>query len=371
MMTQLDDTYEPKVTRGRHRLSLLARAMPVILLSCGASPAPPVPVAAPPVVPPLREAPAGEVWLTPDRVAALTLVHPRLLGGAAVQARVATDDARAEQAHAAQSGVVRSIEVEAGREVQPGAVLLTIDVDVALARNTDVQYAIAKVIAASHQARRLQELIGELPATDLEAAVAEQAQAAAALVAARHGVRTGTRVVQVLAPRARAVVRVEVQPGQPVIGTDVDPNLPTDLVQLADLDHVVLLADDAPAGITTGTAAIFHIEALPGVVFLGTVSVAQWPPRLRCPLDNLDHRLKPGMTGTMALPSVPTHALGVPRTALLPGAAVLVRGGDAPGGRVRLVKTPVELSASANDALVAVTGLPSEAEVVADVAALP
>ena len=120
----------------RRRLSLPACAIPVALFGCGASPAPGVPIAAPPVDPAPRNAPAGEVWLTPDSVAALTFVHPRPWPGAKVRARVATDDARMEQAHAEQSGVVRSIAVEAGREGEPGAVLLPLDVDVASARNT-------------------------------------------------------------------------------------------------------------------------------------------------------------------------------------------------------------------------------------------
>jgi len=216
-----------------------------------------------------------------------------------VLARVAIDDARAYRVHATQSGVVRSIQVEAGREVERGATLLALDVDVASARSTALQRATGDVIAAAHNLHRALELRGELTVRDIDERDAEYAGAAAALVALRHRMRTGTSVVQVLASHAGMVVHVEVKPGQPVVGTDVEADFPMDLMQVANIDRVILLSDDAPAGTIPGAAASFRAESVPGHAFSCEVAVAQFAPRLRCSVDNVDHVLKPGMVGTL------------------------------------------------------------------------
>lgn len=347
----------------------------VALLACGGvAPAPAPVVAAPtsPPPPPLA-APDGELWLSPARAAALTLVHPRALGFTTVKARVAMDEARATHVVAPRSGVVRSVAVQPGQDVRSGALLLTIDADVVARPSSDVRYAQATAIAAAHNLLRTRDLhaLGEITTADLEASEQERDKAFAALVAVRHAARSATKPVEVRAPADGVVAHLEVQPGRPVVGVDDVAQLPSEVAVLADPTHVTVVADDVPPGVRDGATVGFRTEDHPELVFMTKARVADTRPRLRCDVEDFQRRLPPGTTGLARIEGVAPEGLAVPRAALLAAGSVLVRHGDTPDGQVRLVVTQVGLASDFPGADVLVTGLALDAEIVADAAKLP
>jgi biotin carboxyl carrier protein len=146
-----------------------------------------------------------------------------------------------------------------------------------------------------------------------------------------------------------------------------------DLVVISDLGLVIIAADNMPLGIAGGARARFTLPSRPDTAFeLTLAGMSPDVPHLRGAMQNPDHALQPGDTGTLAITKRDAPGFVVARTALLPGGhAVLVRRDDAPDGRARFVETPVTVSFDAGGPALAVEGLSEGDSVVTDASALP
>jgi biotin carboxyl carrier protein len=146
-----------------------------------------------------------------------------------------------------------------------------------------------------------------------------------------------------------------------------------DLVVVSDLDRVIVAADNMPLGIAGGAHASFAIPSPANRSYeLVLAGISPDVPHLRGALQNADHTLQPGDTGTLSIVKRDAPGFVVPRTALLPGGhAVLVRRGNAPDGRARFVETPVTVGFDAGGPVLAVEGLGKTDSVVVDAGAVP
>ena len=313
-------------------------------------------------------APATEVWLTPEQVAAAKLVVEPIelepVGGLVVTSgHVTFDDLRVAHVLSPVTGRVVKIEAHLGQRVKKGDTLALIDSpDVATALS-DVSKAEAEFGAAEKEANRQEELF-DLHAgaqRDLESAQANYGRAKAELDRAREKTRIlrgspsegSDQTYTLRAPIDGEVIARNVNPGAEVEG-QYSGGTALELFTVGDLDSVWVMGDvhEMDLGrVKAGTACLVTVVSYPGRVFRGR---ADWlsdmldpvthTAKVRCQIANPDRALKPGMFATVTLPVARQCTLAIPRGALLrlgDRTMVFVELGKTRDGRLRFERRPV------------------------------
>ncbi len=281
----------------------------------------------------------------------------------AAAGRVAFDDARVEHVLSPVAGEVRQALAGLGDRVRPGsalAVLASPEVGNAAA---DLAKAEADQVQASADRARQRKLsdLGAATRRDLESAEDAAQHAQAELARARERMTLLRRadldaVSQQLTLRsaiAGEVVARSASPGSQVQGV-YSGGTPTELFTIGDIDRVWVLADVTEADLTRvreGANAEVRVAAWPGRVFSGRVDLVSGvldpslrTGRVRIPLDNGDHALRPEMLAQVTITAPPRRALVIPGEAVtvLDGQAfALVAGNEDAEGRLRFVRRRV------------------------------
>jgi len=154
-------------------------------------------------------------------------------------------------------------------------------------------------------------------------------------------------------------------------GSAVEPG--ARLLRIASLDRVWIEAEVYESDVAIaapGVAAELDVAALPGRTFAGRVATvlpalsdAARTLRVRIPLDNADHALRPGMWASVRLRGETHEALVIPDSAVLHAGERSVVFVDLSGGRYRPRR--VELGASGEGQVEVLRGLEAGERVVA------
>ncbi|MBL8956874.1 MAG: efflux RND transporter periplasmic adaptor subunit, partial [Myxococcaceae bacterium] len=160
--------------------------------------------------------------------------------------RVDFDEKRTANVGSPLSGRVESVEVRLGDPVKQGDRLFSVRSGAFADLEREVDGAKADLVVKERVAQRTRELVSLRAAAEKELQAAEAEVAAASLavkaaVAKRQSLKVGAggnNLFWVTAPRAGAVVDVDVYAGQ-----EVTPDRDKSLVRISDLDEVLVIAD--------------------------------------------------------------------------------------------------------------------------------
>jgi cobalt-zinc-cadmium efflux system membrane fusion protein len=284
----------------------------------------------------------------------------------AAAGRVAFEDERLEHVLSPVAGEVRRTLAGLGDRIRPGSPLVVIASPEVGSAAADLAKAEADDVQAKADLVRQQKLSGLGAATrrDLEAAEDAARRASAERARARERMALLRRAdldaqdqeLTLRSAIAGEVVARSVSPGVQVQGSS-SGGTPTELFTIGDIDQVWILADvpeaDLPR-VRKGAAAEVRVAAWPGRAFHGTVDLvggaldpALRTARVRIPLDNPDHALRPEMLAQVAIAAQPRRALVAPAEALttLDGQSFALVGGDEGGdGRLRFQRRRVRAS---------------------------
>jgi cobalt-zinc-cadmium efflux system membrane fusion protein len=319
---------------------------------------------------PSAEAPAGEVWLTPQQVKDAHLemetVEDRPVGGIVRAAgRVTFDDLRVGHVFSPVTGRITKILVQPGDRVkkgQPLCVLQSPDLGSAV---SDMAKAQASLMAAEKDWRRQKELyeVHAAAQRDYENAQStymnakaemERAQRKARLLS-KAGLDTVTQEYMLPSPIEGEVIARLANPGLEVQG-QYTGGATIELFTIGELDRVWVVADvfemDLPH-IKKGAEVTVSVLAYPEDRFKGTVewiSGALDPvsrtAKIRCSVANPDSKLRPEMFGTSVIAVNAAVKLAIRRSALLlmgEQPVVFAQVGTAPGGQLRFERRPVAI----------------------------
>ena len=249
------------------------------------------------------------------------------------------------------SGEILELYVDSGDEVEPGALLASVDPrDVENAHDqavADLEVADARLKIAQAQLSRSQELLESevITAQEYEQRQLEHANAQAALVRAQTNLELAElrlTDVTIRAPMAGTILEKRVEDGQVIQSATGNVSGGTTLFVMANLDdmRVRTLVDETDMGpLTPGMVATVSVEAFPDRTFRGQVekvepqavvqqNVTMFPVIVL--LDNRAGLLKPGMNADVEVLvderpgalTVPNNAVVDPRE-LAPAAEVL------------------------------------------------
>lgn len=249
------------------------------------------------------------------------------------------------------SGEILELYVDSGDEVEPGALLATVDPrDVENAHDqavADLEVAEARLTIAQAQLSRSRELLDSevITAQEYEQRQLEHANAQAALVRAQTNLELAElrlTDVTIRAPMAGTILEKRVEDGQVIQSATGNVSGGTTLFVMANLDdmRVRTLVDETDMGpLTPGMVATVSVEAFPDRTFRGQVekvepqavvqqNVTMFPVIVL--LDNRAGLLKPGMNADVEVLvderpgalTVPNNAVVDPRE-LAPAAEVL------------------------------------------------
>ncbi len=314
--------------------------------------------------------PAGESWLTPDQItrAGITTapVAEKEVGRQLVlSGRLAFDDQRVTHVFSPVSGRVTKAVAALGQHVRAGDPLAVIESPDLGSAVSDLAKARADLNAAERDYRRMKELF-ELHAgaeRDFEAAEYRFRQARAELDRAEKKARLlkagvdeqVTQEYTLRSPIEGEVIARSANPGAEVQG-QYSGGTGIELYTVGAADRLWALADlyevDLPR-VRRGSDVTLRVIAYPERTFAGQVdwiSGAVDPvsrtTKVRCIIDNRDGALKPEMYATVSIATSGHKALAVPRTALVrvgDQLAVFVEMGNAPNGKVRFERRPVQV----------------------------
>jgi cobalt-zinc-cadmium efflux system membrane fusion protein len=326
---------------------------------------------------PASEAPAGEVWLTPQQVAeAHIVVQPvadqdvddTILSSG----RVTFDDQRVAHIFSPVTGRVTVIKANLGDRLvkgQPLAVIVSPDIGQA---SSDLGKADADLIAAQHDFTRKKDLYEAHAAAqaDMEAAEdnfrkakAEKERAYQKAFLLRTGtVDTVSQGYTLSSPIDGELIARAVNPGIEVQGQYGGGNA-VELFTVGELDRVWVLADIYEmdlARVKVGAPVTVKVVAYPGRTFAGrvdwvsgTLDPTTRTAKVRCIFENPSaddagktHMLKPEMYATVSISVEQTKAIALPKGAVLrlgDTTVVFVQEGSAPGGRLKFVRKPVKV----------------------------
>jgi cobalt-zinc-cadmium efflux system membrane fusion protein len=314
--------------------------------------------------------PAGESWLTPDQImrAGITTVlvseeevgRQLLLSG-----RLTFDDQRVTHVFSPVSGRVAKTVAALGQHVRAGDPLAVIESPDLGSAVSDLAKAKADLNAAERDYRRMKELF-ELHAgaeRDFEVAEDRFRQAKAELDRSEKKARLlkagadeqVTQEYTLRSPIEGEVIARNANPGTEVQG-QYSGGAGIELYTVGAGDRLWALADlyeiDFPR-VRKGSEVTLRVVAYPERTFAGHVdwiSGAVDPisrtTKVRCTVDNRDGALKPEMYATVSIATSGHKALAVPRTALVrvgDQLVVFVEMANAPNGKVRFERRPVQI----------------------------
>jgi cobalt-zinc-cadmium efflux system membrane fusion protein len=328
--------------------------------------------------------PAGEAWLSPERLAKAGItVNPvaeEPVGNAVVTSgRVTFDDSRVTHVFAPVNGRVVRVLAQLGQWVERGTPLLAMaspDIGQAF---SDLVKAKADLAAAQSEFQRQKELFDAHAGArrDLEAAEDNYRKAQAELERAQQKVSllapgADAQVTQdylLRAPIAGEVIARSINPGTEVQG-QYSGGTAVELFTIGELDRVWVLADvyevDLPK-VKKGAPVTAKVVAYPDQGFQGTVdwiSGALDPvsrtAKVRCSLPNPGRLLRPEMYATVSIALEGTQALAVPRGAILrlgDRTVVFVEKGQTPKGLLRFELRNVKIRDLGGDHVPVIEGL--------------
>jgi cobalt-zinc-cadmium efflux system membrane fusion protein len=347
---------------------------------------------------PAAAPPNGEVWLTTNqvtdgRLAILPSTEQDVGTSVTTTGRVTFDDQKVSHVFSPVTGRVVKIDAQLGERVKKGSALATIDSpDVGLA-SADMDKARADLMAAEHEYRRQQELLGYQAAAQKDVDLAEgnylkaKAENARAQQKARL-LRAGSvdTVNQSYVLRALIdgeIVGRNINPGAEVQGQYSGGNT-VELFTIGELDSVWVLADIFEmdlAKVRSGQRVVVKVVSYPDRTFegvvdwvSGTLDPVTRTAKARCTIANPDRLLKPEMYASTSIQVEGRKALAVPKRAILRLAdqtVVFVQLGKNGDGRERFERRPIVVSEDESGDLVPVVrGLASGEKVVVDGALL-
>ena len=338
------------------------------------------------------QAPANEVWLTPDQDKAAKLVVEPLAEhavGGLVQTvgRLTFDDRRVSHVFSPLSGRVTRLLVDPGQRVRAGQPLaLIVSPDLGSA-SSDARKAEASLAAAQAEFSRQKELFEAHAGAkrDLEAAEAnyrvalaerDRAQQRAALLHEPDatGVSQG---FQLKAPIAGEVIARTANPGVEVQG-QYGGGGAVELFTIGEIDPLWLLGDLYELDlfrVKVGSPVAITLAGYPGKPIQAKVEwissaldPATRTAKFRCTLANPKHLLRPEMFAQAAITVEPAQALAIPRAALVRLASqtfAFVDLGPRPDGTRRYERRPVQVDERvAGDRVPVKTGLQAGERVV-------
>jgi membrane fusion protein, heavy metal efflux system len=285
--------------------------------------------------------PAGEVWLTADQVKNAHIdVEPAQAqdvdDAILTSGRVTFDEQRVSHVFSPVTGRVVQIQAQLGAYVKKGQPLATIESPDIGSAMSDEGKAEADYVAAEHDYKRQQGLLGERATSQ---ALVEQSEdnwhkAKAELQRARQkaqllrarGVDAVTQTYTLVSPISGEVVARNINPGIEVQGQYASGSA-QELFTIGDLDRVWVVADVFEmdlARVHVGSPVAVSVVSYKDKVFVGTVDWVSGTldptartERVRCTLDNVERALRPEMYATIRMSVDRRHALAIPRSALL------------------------------------------------------
>ena len=310
-------------------ISMAAMAFGLASLACGHRTAPEA-----------AQAPASEVWLTPEqnRQARLALepVAERTVGGLVqTVGRLTFDDRKVSHVFSPLNGRVTRLMVDPGQRVKAGQTLALIDSPDLGTALSDARKADAALAAADREFARQKELYGahagalrdlETAEAAYKTAVAErdraQQRASALYAPSDQGVSQG---FQLKSPIAGEVIARTANPGTEVVG-QYGQGSAVELFTIGELDQLWLLADLYEIDlfrVAVGSPVEITVAGYPGnpikakVAWVsGTLDPATRTAKVRCTVPNPGRRLKPEMFAQVAIQVEPGRALAMPRNAV-------------------------------------------------------
>lgn len=315
------------------------------------------------------QAPAGEVWLTPQQVAdakievqtvGLQDVDDTIL----TSGRVTLDDLRSAHIFSPVTGRVVKIDAQLGQRVTKGTPLATIESPDIGSTVSDVHKAEADLIAAQHDYDRKKDLFEQKAgsAADLEAAEDNYRKAKAELERARQKqtlLRVGnadavTQTYTLTSPIDGEVLMRNINPGIEVQG-QYSGGATQELFTIGEIDKVWVIGDLYEmdlARVHIGSPAVVTVVSYKDRVFKGRVDWVSGmldpntrTAKVRCTFDNPDKLLRPEMYATMQISVDQKKALAIPRNALLrlgEYKVVFIQVGEAEG-QVKFERVPVDV----------------------------
>jgi membrane fusion protein, heavy metal efflux system len=319
---------------------------------------------------------AGEVFLSPDKIAAAGItVQP--VAEQAVEDTVVTsgtvtfDDLRVAHIFSPVNGRVTEIFAQLGQRVKKGQALAAIqspDIGQAV---SDVHKAEADLIAAEHDYKRQKDLEKQHAAAtrDVEAAEDRYRQAKAELERAQAKARllrsgsvdTVTQTYTLASQIDGEVMMRAVNPGMEVAGQYVSGTA-IELFTVGEIDRVWAIGDvyevDIPR-VKQGASVAIKVVSYKDKLFDGKVEWVQHvldpttrTAKVRFSFDNPGSALLPQMYGTVYIKVDQRKALAIPRSAILrlgDQRVVFVENGAGPDGKVKFERMPVDVDEFSSD----------------------
>ena len=327
------------------------------------------------------QAPASEIWLTPQQNQAARLgietVAEHAVGGLVkTVGRLTFDDRRVAHVFSPLSGRVTRLLVDPGQRVRAGQTLALIDSPDMGNALADGHKAQAALVAAELEFARQKELFEAHAGAkrDLEAAQATfqvaqaerdraQQRAAALYAPDAHGVSQG---FQLKAPISGEVIARSANPGTELQG-QYGAGGAVELFTIGELDQLWLLADLYEMDlfkVSVGSAVEISVTGYPGnpirakVEWIsGALDPATRTAKVRCTLANPKRLLKPEMFAQVAIQVAPVQALALPRNAVVRignQTFAFVDLGTAPDGTRRFERRPIQVDEQISGELIPV-----------------
>lgn len=314
------------------------------------------------------EAPAGEVWLTPQQVKDahidIETIEDRPVGGTIRAAgRVTFDDLRVAHLFSPVTGRITKILAQPGQRVKKGDALCVIQSPDLGSAMSDLAKAQASLITAEKDWRRQKDLyeIHAASQRDYEAAHStflnakaemERAQRKAKLLRSA-GLDAVTQEYMLPSPIEGEVIMRGANPGLEIQG-QYSGGATVELFTIGELDRVWVIADVFEmdlARVKKGTQVAVNVLAYPNETFTGAVewiSGALDPisrtGKVRCSIANADRKLHPEMFGSAVISVNPDTKLAIKRSALLllgEQPVVFAQIGSTPNGQLRFERRPI------------------------------
>ncbi len=320
---------------------------------------------------------AGEILLTPEKVAAANITvapveEQNVEDTIVTSGRVTFDDLKVAHIFSPVNGRVTEIYANLGARVKKGEALCAIqspDIGQAV---SDVHKAEADIIAAEHDYKRQKDLEKQHAAAtrDVETsedryrqakAELERAQAKANLL--RTGsVNTVTQTYTLASQIDGEVLMRAVNPGQEIQG-QYSGGTAVELFTVGEIDHVWAIGDvyevDIPR-VKKGAPVAIKVVSYKDKSFEGRVEWVQHildpvtrTAKVRFSFDNPGGALLPEMYGTVGIHVDQRKALAIPRSAILrlgDTRVVFVQTGTTPEGKLKFERMPVDVDEYGADA---------------------
>jgi RND family efflux transporter MFP subunit len=232
-------------------------------------------------------------------------------------------------------GFVQRVLVDRGSQVHKGEILMVLEAPETeqrlVAARSNYLKAQAVLVASKEHYRRLKastRITGSVSALDLESAQAKMMADSASAMGEQANLAALTQIKSYLTVRAPfdgIITERNVHPGA-LVGAGLKQSGPMLNLQQQDrLRLVVDVPENYSLGLKKGKPVTYHVNAMPGETFKGTISRRSGNMNLKfrsetveIDVSNTSRRIKPGMFAEVSLmPEATEGALTVPATAVV------------------------------------------------------